>query len=168
MSISYYHHNTNEKLSPCLCIIIITGRITLSPSTMIAVCPGDQLALTCNTSSDVHQWIIDDNNTGSTYTRLIVSVSSSMAQVTPLQIQSFKFNFAIISPPSALPLISTLLTENVSTYLNTTRISCLEIDSGNMQEVTVHVFGPNSLESMLRDCIIIIHAISGYTYTCSS
>ena len=129
--------------------IYFVGRVALAPPMLITVCPGDQLVLTCNTSSGAHQWMIEDPNIGSMYTRTIV-VSSSIAEVTPLKILSFIFNFAVISPPSELPLISTLSVDNISVSLNATRVRCLEIDSGDRQQVTVYIFRPNSLESMLQ------------------
>ena len=116
---------------------------------MISICPGDQLLLTCNTSTSLQQWSILDTNTGMLYTRFI-TVSSSIGQFTPHQIQSFTFNFAVISTPGALPLISTLSVDGVTAYLNMSVIGCLESDTGNRLTTIVHVFGYNPFESRLH------------------
>ena len=130
---------------------IFAGRLTLT--TLIPVlCPGDQLLLTCNTSTHLQRWTIVDPNTGMTYTRVIEVPSTSRADITPLELQSLTFSFNVISASSALPLVSTLTVNAVTDYLNTSRISCLEIVSGNSEMVNVHIVGPNSaLESKLQN-----------------
>ena len=101
--------------------------------------------LTCNTSTDLQQWTIIDPNTGMPYTRLISVPTTSRAAITPLQVKSIIFSFVVISASNTLPLISTLTADAVTPYFNTSRISCLEIDSGNSEMVRIHILGPNSL-----------------------
>ena len=115
---------------------------------MVSVCPGDQLMLTCNTSTSLHQWSIEDPNTGMMYTRFITV--SSTRHFTPHLIQSFTFNFAVISTPGALPLISTLSVDGVTAYLNMSMIGCLESDTGIRLTTNVHVYGSNPFESRLH------------------
>lgn len=124
-----------------------------------ALCPGDQLTLTCNTSTNLHRWILVDSNTGMTYTR-IIEVPTSTVDITPLKLQSLTFSFDVISALTTLPLVSTLTVNDVTDYLNTSRISCLEIVSGNSEMVNVYIVSANSvLESKLQlkciTCIII-------------
>ena len=64
-----------------------------------------------------------DSNTGRTYTRTISVPTTAEAVITPLQVQSFMFNFAVISAPNTSPLISTLTVDVMNSYLNTSRIS---------------------------------------------
>ena len=114
------------------------------------LCSGDQLLLTCNTSTDIQKWSIVNPNTGMTHTCLLTVPTTSEAVVTPLQVQSSIINFAIISASNTLPLISTLTVEAVTDYLNTSTISCLEIDSGNSEMVSINIPGPNPLKG---ECI---------------
>ena len=126
------------------------GSLTLTPSIATSICPGDQLTLTCNTSTDVQQWTIVDPNTGMSYTRIIaVPTTSNPQAITPFEIQPFIFSFAIISTPNTSPLISSLTVNDVTNYLNTSRISCLERDTGNSEAVSIHILGSNTLESKL-------------------
>ena len=122
------------------------GRLTLTPSIMTSICSGDQLLLTCNSSTDLHQWSILDPATGRTYTRLIAVPTTAVAVITPLEVQSITFSFDVISASNALPLISTLTVDSVTDYLNTSRIVCSEIDSGNSEMVSINVLGPNPLK----------------------
>ena len=100
-----------------------------------------------------------DSNTGMTYTR-IIEVPTSTVDITPLKLQSLTFSFDVISALTTLPLVSTLTVNDVTDYLNTSRISCLEIVSGNSEMVNVYIVSANSvLESKLQlkciTCIII-------------
>ena len=123
----------------------------LTPSMKASVCPGDQLLLICNTSTSLQQWNIMDANTGMMYTRYItLSSSGTSGHFTPHQIQSFTFNFAVISTPGTLPLISTLSVDGVTAYLNASVIGCLESDTGIRLITNVHVFGSNPFESRVH------------------
>ena len=103
--------------------------------------------LTCNTSTDLHQWNILDPNTGMTHTRLIAAPTmAGAAMITPLQVQSYTINFAVLSQPNTVPLISTLTIDDVTDYLNAFRIGCLEIDSGNNGMISINIIGANTLE----------------------
>ena len=107
--------------------------------------------MTCNTSTHLQQWNIVDPNTGMTHTRVIEVPSTSRPDIIPLEVQSFTFSFHVISALSTLPLISTLTVSDVTDYLNTSRISCLEIVSGKSEMVNVHIIEPNSaLESKIQ------------------
>ena len=124
--------------------------MTLTPSIATSVCPGDQLVLTCNTSTEVHQWTIVDPSTGRTSSRTIAVPATSRAQaITPLEVQAFVFSFAIISAPNTVPLISTLTVNDMTDYLNRSRISCLESDTGNSEMVSIHILGSNTVDGKL-------------------
>ena len=104
--------------------------------------------LTCNTSTGLQQWSIVDPNTGVPYMRLI-SVPTAHGAIPSLRVQSFTFNFAVISPLHAMPLISTLTFDGVTDYLNTSSISCLEPDTMISETVSVHILDPSgALEGM--------------------
>ena len=104
--------------------------------------------LTC-TSTGLQKWSILDSNTGRTSTRLIGVPTTSGVAVTPLQVNLITFSFAVISAPNTLPLITTLTIDEVTPYLNTSRISCLEMNSGNSEMVSIHVLEPTPLKSEL-------------------
>jgi hypothetical protein len=104
--------------------------------------------LTCNTSTDLQRWVIVDPNTGMSYPRLI-SVPTTHGAITPHQVQSFIFNFAVVSPLRTLPLISTVTVDGVTDYLNASTISCVELETGTSEMVSVHILDPSgTLEGM--------------------
>ena len=115
----------------------------------VPICPGEQLMLTCNTSTGLQRWTIVDPNTGVPDTRLI-SVPTTHGAIPSLRVQSFTFNFAVISPLHTMPLISTLTVDGVTDYLNTFSISCLELDTGISEMVSIHILSVPSgaLEGM--------------------
>ena len=120
---------------------------------MTSVCPGEQLTLTCNTSTYTHRWTLVDPNTGMMHSRLVSVPVHVPETIPPLQVQSFYFTFAVTSTPGTLPLISTLTVNNVTDYLNTSRISCLGVGSENStsEVVNIHVIEPNGiLEGKLK------------------
>ena len=129
-------------------IISIPGVLILTPS-MVSLCPGDQLLLTCNTSMAFQRWTMVDPNTGMPYTRTIEMPTADGAVVTPLQVQSITLSFAVTSAPNTLPLISTLTVAGVTNYLNMSRISCLEIDSGISKTISIHILGFNTSEGII-------------------
>ena len=137
------YHAWMSSLVSILCNY--AGRLTLTPSvaTSISLCSGDQLILTCNTSTDLQQWSIQDPTMGMTHTRLIAVPTTGGAAITPLEVQSFTFTFDVISASNALPLISTLTVDGVTDHLNTSGINCLEIDTGNSEMISVHILEPN-------------------------
>jgi hypothetical protein len=98
--------------------------------------------LTCNTTTDLQRWVIVDPNTGMSYPRLI-SVPTTHGAITPHRVQSFTFNFAVISPLRALPLISILTVDGVTDYLNASTITCMEPDSGISEMVSVRILDPS-------------------------
>ena len=99
--------------------------------------------LTCNTSTSPQRWTVVDPNTDIMYTRH-VSAYNDPGSISSFQVQSFTFNFAIISALGILPLISTLTVDDVTDYLNTSRISCQERETGISEMVTVHILDPYS------------------------
>ena len=91
-----------------------------------------------------------DPNTGLTYSHAL-EVPSSRSNIAPLVVQSLMFSFDVISASRSLPLVSTLTVNGVTDQLNTSRISCLEIVSGNAEMVHVHIVEVNSVvESKLQ------------------
>ena len=132
----------------------------LTPSVMTSVCPGEQLVLTCNTSTLSHRWTIVDPNTGMMYSRLASVPVHALETIPPLQVQSFTFAFAVISALGTLPLISTLTVNNVTDYLNTSRIGC-QVEDGSenstSEVVNIHVIEPNdTLEGKLKIILLLI------------
>lgn len=109
--------------------------------------------LTCNTSTRLQLWTVVDPNTEMSHTRH-VSVPTAPGTIMPLQVQSFMVNFAVISAIGTLPLISTLTVDDVTDYLNTSRISCQELETGIIEMVTVHIVSDPS-SSLEGACIKI-------------
>lgn len=140
------------------------GRLTLTPSvvTSISLCPGDQLLLTCNTSSDYQRWTIQDpNNIMRNYTRLIVVPTTAEPVITPLEVLSFIFSFDVISAANSFPLVTTLTVDRVTDHLNTTRINCLETNTENSKTISVNILEPNSaLESKLLLTVYLAYLIN--------
>ena len=95
-----------------------------------------------------------------THTRLIVVPTTAEPVITPLGVLSFIFSFDVISAANSFPLVTTLTVDGVTDHLNTSRISCLETNSGNSKMISVHILEPYSaLESKLLLTVYLAYLI---------
>ena len=132
--------------------MIITAQLSLAPSSggILTLCSGEQLHLTCNSSSELFLvlWTVYDTNNDMNYsTNAEASPSAGITRPSPLQVGSFTFN--IVSQvvnnagSSNLSLISNITVDNVSIALNETIIICTEVATGIQDVVTVNVIDAN-------------------------
>ena len=105
----------------------------LSPtSDLIPVCNGNQLKVTCSTTETFLRWNITLPQNGkssiNTYTRM-VSSHSVTSLVSPILINSTRIDLHRSSVEGELPLISSLMISSVSTIINRTLLTCMELTS---------------------------------------
>ena len=124
------------------------GQAELSPSMVAFVCEaGDQLELTCNSSSPLHTWkftAISESGAAMTYETLIQSLGptgllNSQEQLTLNS--TVIFTFSRHSAERDLPLISRVIIENVSEGLNGVEIQCTDAGMINSATITIQIIG---------------------------
>ena len=101
--------------------------IEISPSGVAPVCRvGDQLELTCTSSSTVHRWefIVLPENISYTTTPITSAGTSGVPQ--PLTFSGSVITFLRLSGQDALPLISRTIVNPVRSGLNKTVVNCFE------------------------------------------
>ena len=119
----------------------------LSPSVVAPVCEaGDQLELTCNSSSPLHTWqftVISERGAAMTYDALIQSAGPiGVLNPQPLIVNStIIFTFSRLSTEDDLPLISRMIINNVSKGLNGVEIQCSDTRMINSATTTIHIIG---------------------------
>ena len=88
--------------------------------TVVSVCPGGKLNLTCNTMSDqtILRWNLTFPHHPGYQLRDILTVGSAA----PLTVDQTMFQFL---RTSVSPLMSTMVIDNVSAVFNETRVECL-------------------------------------------
>ena len=101
----------------------------------VPVCPGGQINLTCQASPDetLLQWSLTIPGRSVPELRFISS-DANTASVSPLIVGQTVFQFLRTST-SPLPLVSVMVTDDVSTSLNGTRVECSY--GGGVMETTV-------------------------------
>jgi hypothetical protein len=112
------------------------------------VCPGSNLTLTCLTSGPSLRWVITLPYHYLPEERIISSAGTANSQ-TPLFENPTLFSFL---KTSRVPLVSTILIDNITARLNGTHIDCW-FDEGRSTTV-LDIVGKGSL-------IIIVHSYSG-------
>ena len=130
---------------------IYIGELVLTPSSNVLLCPGDQLHLTCNSSSFLVLWTVYDTNNGMNYSRHGgATASSGITRPSPLQVVSFTFNIASQiadnAGSSSHSLISNITVDNVTIALNATVITCMEVETGIQDMMTIHILNINDLQ----------------------
>ena len=129
------------------CHFISPGQVELSPSVTALVCEaGDQLELTCNSSSPLHTWqftAISESGAAMTYESGILSAGpTGLLNRQPLIINTtIIFTFSRLSNESDLPLISRVLINNVSEGLNGVEIQCTDARMVDSATTTIHIIG---------------------------
>ena len=99
-------------------------------------CPEDQVVLTCHTNLTLLKWSIIIADRLMPEERFISSTGSAGSQA-PLIINHTEFQFL---RTSTSPLKSTVLIDNVTAYLNGTRVECTD---GNTTSTTVLIYTGN-------------------------
>ena len=120
-----------------------TGMVTLSPTSVAIVCNvRDPLELTCNSTGSFIRWLmIVGNGEGilQEYSRTIISQEGSQ-QVSMIELNSTTFTFMRTSSQGLLPLVSTLVIDSVSRYLNGTEVNCLDLVTTTTASTIIRLF----------------------------
>ena len=113
----------------------------LSPSGGVFACPGSQLSFTCSTNLDILEWNI---TVGMLPSRRQLVTDISRFDL-PLMINSHSFNVTRDSADRSKPIISTLTTSAVTSDLNGTTISCMDIGGSESSTMvaTINVITPD-------------------------
>ena len=110
-------------------LIYIEAEVMLSPSGVVSICMGQQLIFTCSTDRAFIEWNVTILQSGvrSSRTRLVLTETRT---TTPLTVNMMTFNITRISSIGSLPLISTLVVDNITDDgLNGTEVNCTDIGS---------------------------------------
>ena len=119
------------------------GMVTLSPTPVDPVCrEGDPLELTCNSTGSFIRWNFTVGNEQGVllnYQRIITSQGVS-GLVSMILVNSTTFTFMTTSSQGMLPLVSTLVIDSVSRYLNGTEVYCDDVATSATASTTIHLF----------------------------
>lgn len=115
----------------------------MSPSDIATVCHGE-LSVTCSVNASFLEWIVTFPHFKPSVMRLISSSSLDGVLLMPQTVNNTVFHFFKLSNRRALPLISRILIKNVSTDLNTSNVTCKEVnnlinDTQRTLVTTVHI-----------------------------
>ena len=126
-------------------ITLSAGVVELSPSGVAPVCrAGDQLELTCTSSSAVHQWEFTIFPENISYTTTPVSSAGTSGVPQPLTVGGSTITFSRLSGQDSLPLVSRAVVSPVSSGLNGTVVNCFEgVSSTNpVASTTIRIVDP--------------------------
>ena len=132
----------------------MTGELSLTPSSVVPLCPGDRLHLTCNSSSFLVVWTVYDTNNGTNNSRNAAASPSGGITMRNLQFGLFTFNISsqVVNNTGrsnvSESLISNITVDNVDIALNATVITCTEVATGIQDMVTVNVIHVNECNSI--------------------
>jgi hypothetical protein len=115
---------------------------------ILSVCPGGQHTLVCSTNHIFLEWcVITTSQPLVSETRSISSSGQSPA-ILPIRVILTDLEFSRDSPQMTLPLVSTMIIDNVISYLNGTMISCTGLNSSSVSSVAlmtmIHVIDINT------------------------
>ena len=113
---------------------------------------GDQLQLTCNSSSPLHTWqftAINESGAAMTYNiRIQSSGSTGLVNPQPQTINStIMLTFSRLSTQDDSPLISRVIINNVSEGLNGVEMRCTDAGMINSATTTIQIIGGKPLLS---------------------
>ena len=115
----------------------VSGTVSIFPSGVALVCSGDQLELICNITGRLLDWrfFLIDNKTGAAreYARKGISADGPREAQTSNQTRfnSTVIIFSRISSQDSPILTSRVLTSAVSSSLNGTVVTCMDVASNN-------------------------------------
>ena len=120
-----------------------------------SICPGVQhMTLMCSTNHIYLEWNVSTIRQPSLRiheTRSIPYLDQNIA-VSPILINSVSFTFSRVSSPGELPLMSTMIINNVTSNLEGTVISCTGLNSSSVSSVVlmtaIHIYDING-----RSCL---------------
>ena len=116
----------------------------VSPSPRAAVChAGDRLEVTCTSNASILVWNVE--YIGSNGRMQLQEIITSTIRVQGFEtINSSVFIFSRVSELGALPLMSTLVIGSVSSGLNGSNITCMELDNpASTMATTLCIIGDN-------------------------
>ena len=128
-----------------------TGAVTISPSGVVTVCNGDQRGLTCAITDSGASAILVWNVT---VISVPVAISSSIPtnQAMHRTVDSTNITFSRVSPQNSSPLVSRLVMNPVSIYLNGTQVNCVDsLTSESSSVAVINVSNGNPIQG-IRSC----------------
>ena len=135
-----------QQLLLCHDIVIVEGRVTISPHGMALVCDGGQLELNCTTTGSVLEWrIIPEQN----HSQL------SVQSYVPTRNQSFAYgdstiSFIRISHPMQLTSYRTVISP-VGNSLNGTEVKCTDLMDLESSSTVISVVNAQGIISSISD-----------------
>ena len=145
------------------------GLVEFSPSMVALVCEaGDQLELTCNSSSPLHTWqftVISESGEAMTYKTLIQSAGPTglLSSQEQLTINStIMFTFSRLSTERDTSLITRVIIDSVSEGLNGVEIQCIDAGMINAATTTIHIIGGKPLSLIFAVATITLHNYSTF------
>ena len=124
--------------------IIIGTSITLSPLGIVSVCPGGQVALTCErTSGSFLYWTVSVPRLGNR-----TAAVADQGEITQLQFNGLHSTVFDISRASVNPLTSQMMINDVTTEINGSTIYCTSRDGieNGAPMVTINVTSKGNKE----------------------
>ena len=125
----------------------------LDGETLVSVCSGDQLNLTCHVTPNetLLQWSVTIPGRSVSELRFISSGGNTVS-VAPLIVGQTVFQFL---RTSTSPLVSTIVIDNVSSSLNGTRVECSYLDGRVVSTDIINVIGNGMFDIVYA--IILCH-----------
>lgn len=124
--------------------LLFTAVITLSPSGVAHVCPGGRLVLICSTNASLMQWSVTVPRYDTTETRLL-QYSGTAQRTTPIMIGLITFNISrMLDESLTLPLVSTIISNGVTTDVNGTVVICTEVGANTQLMTSIHIIDHES------------------------
>ena len=131
--------------------------VTVSPTPVAPVCRvGDPLELTCSSSGNFSRWafrVSNEQGVSQEYRRNINTQDGS-EQVSMINVNSTTFTFMRTSSQGMLPLVSTLVIDSVSRYLNGTEVHCLDVATTKSASTTIRLFDDNSNQIIMSMFVV--------------
>ena len=127
------------------CIYLSAGVVELSPSGVAPVCRvGDQLELTCTSSSTIHRWEFTVFPENMTHTTTPVSSAGTSGVPPSLTFSGSVITFSRLSGQDISPLVSRAVINPVSSGLNGAVVNCFEGISSidNVTSTTIRIIDP--------------------------
>ena len=113
------------------------------------MCTGERLVLTCSTNASLMQWSVTVPRYGTTETRLL-QYSGTAQRATPIVIGSITFDISrMLDESLTLPLVSTIISDGVTTDVNGTMVICSEIGTNSQLLASIHIIGSESKLKMI-------------------
>jgi hypothetical protein len=119
-------NNYYYKINLIIINYLLIAIIDLEPSGVLYVCHGGAMSVTCSTSADLLHWNVAllHPSPQRTFERILTYIGTIRME-TPIMTNLTTLRITrSLDSSSSLPLVSTITTENVTTDLNGTMITC--------------------------------------------